>query len=429
MRVLVVGAYGLIGSAVAARLIGDGWEVVGAGRDLAAARRRMPQLDWRLADLATMRAEDWRPLLEGCDAVITCAGALQDSPRDDLAAVHVRGLAALGQACVAAGVRRLVHVSAAGVAASPGPFGATKRAGEAALAGIDLDWIVLRPGLVLGPSAYGGSALLRGLAAFPLAIPAVRPEAVVQTVWLGDVAEAASRALAPDAPVRRVYDIVSPEAAPVGRTLQALRGWLGLPPAPVAAVPAWIGALAGRSADALAWLGWRSPMRTTSLRQLAAGVRGRADEAVPLLGRQPMSLAEALARHPAGVQERWFAKLYFVKPLGLAVLAGFWLASGLVGLIRQATAAAVLTEVGMAEPLARGLVLGGAAADLALAGLVCARRTAPFALVGMVAVSAAYLAGATLFRPDLWADPLGPLVKVVPAAVLALACLAMMDER
>ena len=40
MRVLVIGAYGFIGSAVVARLVADGHEVVGAGRRIKAARER-----------------------------------------------------------------------------------------------------------------------------------------------------------------------------------------------------------------------------------------------------------------------------------------------------------------------------------------------------------------------------------------------------
>ena len=40
----------------------------------------------------------------------------------------------------------------------------------------------------------------------------------------------------------------------------------------------------------------------------------------------------------------------------------------------------------------------------------------------------AILAG-TLLAPGLWADPLGPLVKVVPAIVLAVVALAILDDR
>jgi len=47
----------------------------------------------------------------------------------------------------------------------------------------------------------------------------------------------------------------------------------------------------------------------------------------------------------------------------------------------------------------------------------------------MVLLTLGYLAGSLVWAPGLWLDPLGPLVKAVPAAVLAMAALAMMDER
>ena len=79
--------------------------------------------------------------------------------------------------------------------------------------------------------------------------------------------------------------------------------------------------------------------------------------------------------------------------------------------------------------MAQGAVAAGGVIDIALAALACARRTAPLALKGMVAATIVYLAGASIVRPELWTDPLGPLVKTLPAAVLALAVLAMMSER
>ena len=47
----------------------------------------------------------------------------------------------------------------------------------------------------------------------------------------------------------------------------------------------------------------------------------------------------------------------------------------------------------------------------------------------MLAASAAYLLGGTLLAPDLWGDPLGPLVKVVPAMLPAAMLLALAEER
>jgi hypothetical protein len=47
----------------------------------------------------------------------------------------------------------------------------------------------------------------------------------------------------------------------------------------------------------------------------------------------------------------------------------------------------------------------------------------------MLALTAAYLVSATFAEPELWADPLGPLVKVLPSILLTLATLAILDER
>lgn len=51
------------------------------------------------------------------------------------------------------------------------------------------------------------------------------------------------------------------------------------------------------------------------------------------------------------------------------------------------------------------------------------------AALGMVAVSGTYLAGGTLFAPELWIDPLGPLVKVLPTIVLALIVWLGVEDR
>jgi nucleoside-diphosphate-sugar epimerase len=64
MRVLVLGAYGLIGSDVVRRLRDDGLTVVGFGRSAAKGKRLVPNIDWVGADLATLtQPEHWMPYL------------------------------------------------------------------------------------------------------------------------------------------------------------------------------------------------------------------------------------------------------------------------------------------------------------------------------------------------------------------------------
>src|SRR5690349_18410511 len=116
MRVLVLGATGLIGSAVTARLVSAGHEVVGLTRTRDAAARRLPVAHWIVADLRDIRGPaDWLPHLQGIDAVVNCAGTLQDSVRDSTAKVHRDAPIALWRACEQASVRRVVQISAIGV--------------------------------------------------------------------------------------------------------------------------------------------------------------------------------------------------------------------------------------------------------------------------------------------------------------------------
>ncbi|MDO9244994.1 MAG: SDR family oxidoreductase [Phenylobacterium sp.] len=430
MRIAIIGAYGLIGSYVSARLVADGHVVVGVGRDIDVARRRFPTLEWKRADLAKASVADWTAALAGIEAVINCAGALQDSPRDDLKAVHVEGVRRLAKACEGIGVRRLVHISAAGVEPGRGTaFNATKLEAETLLAQSPLEWIILRPGLVFAPAAYGGTALLRGLAGFPGASPVVFGESLVQTIGAEDLAVAVARCLAPDAPTRVSLDLVHGEALTLMDLVGRLRGWLGLRPVRTIRVPLVLARATAAASDALAWLGWRSPMRTAALEQLRVGVRGRTEDGARL-GWAPRSFDALLAAGPSGVQERWFARTYFAKPAILACLFAFWLLSGLIGLtVGLKDAIAVLTASGMDASLAAGAVIGGSLVDIALALLLIWRPTAARALQGMLLVTAGYLLGGALLRPDLWLDPMGPLLKSIPAAFLALAALAMLDER
>ena len=170
-------------------------------------------------------------------------------------------------------------------------------------------------------------------------------------------------------------------------------------------------------------------MRTAALEQLRMGIEGDATAARRLLGLELLSLPQALARWPAGVQERWFARSYFLKPAMLIALSVFWFLSGLVGLWSLSQASSVLAASGVPHHLAGGIVVAASLVDIGLAVAIGFRSWATRALQAMLLVTLAYLIGGTLLRPDLWLDPLGPLLKTIPAALLAASALALMDER
>ena len=57
------------------------------------------------------------------------------------------------------------------------------------------------------------------------------------------------------------------------------------------------------------------------------------------------------------------------------------------------------------------------------------RPTAKAALGAGAALASAYAVGAALVRPDLWLDPLGPMVKLLPLIAMMLLCRALVEER
>lgn len=428
-RILVIGATGLIGSAIAARLAASGHQVVGIARDVESAARRMPAVTWNRLDLAAARAEDWASRLAGVDAVVNCAGALQSGPSDRLGATHDRGPQMLFAACQAGGVRRVVHFSAIGVdRATPTEFSRTKLAGDAALMASGLDWVVLRPSVVLGDPAYGASALVRGLAALPV-LPVMPDTASIQPVSLDDVVATAIHFVDPAAPARVVVDIAGPEAMSFTEVIRRYRRWLGHRPAAEITLPPWLAQALYRLGDFAARLGWRPPVRSTAQREIARGAIGDPGEWRRLTGIEPQAVDEMLGRRPASVQEGWFARLYCLKPVVLVSLVLFWIGSGLASLGPGYAAGLTLIAGKLEGPAAALVVIAGGLADLMIGIGIAMRRTARPALLSGIVVSLLYAVAGTILAPWLWLDPLAPLLKIAPVVALMLVALAILEDR
>lgn len=430
MRILILGATGFIGAAIAARLARGGHEVVGVARRLGIDTRRGPAARWVELDLRRVRGpQDWLPHLGGIDAVVNCAGTLQDSGRDDVAAVHVRGPAALWRACEQAGVRRVIQISAMNVdKGGVSAFSRTKSKGDAALEASDLDWVILRPSVVVGRQAYGGSALFRGLASLPV-MPRQPEAGALDIVQLDDVTETVARMLEPGALSQVALDLAGPDRLTFEETIAAYRRWLGWTPARPIAVPGWLMAPAYRIGDLIGRLGWRPPIRTTARREIVRGATGDGGEWRRATGIEPQSLAAALAAEPASVQERWFARLYLLKPLAIGVFALFWLMTAFVSLGPGYGRAVALMRSTDAAAIAELSTIAGGALDILIGCMILWRPTSKVGLILALLASLFYVAAGTLLIPQLWADPLGPVLKIWPILVLNLVCLAILDER
>ncbi|MBE9554374.1 MAG: DoxX-like family protein, partial [Proteobacteria bacterium] len=134
---------------------------------------------------------------------------------------------------------------------------------------------------------------------------------------------------------------------------------------------------------------------------------------------------------PAGPQDRWHARLVFLRPVLRIALGLFWLASGLITAFDPARSDAmlILDLAGFDGGWALAALWGGVAADVLLGGLVLIDRHVRLAGAGMIAVTAAYLGVLSLTIPELWLDPLGPLVKTLPIIPAVLVMMALEDDR
>jgi uncharacterized protein YbjT (DUF2867 family) len=436
MRVLVLGGYGLIGSEVVRRLRAEGLDVVGFGRTASKGKRLFCEIEWRGGDLNKLCSPaSWAAHLDNIDAVVNASGALQDGLKDALASSQDQAIGACIEACATRGVQRFVQISAPGAAADARTaFMRTKASADQKLRASTLSWTILKPGLVIGAYAYGGAALMRMLAAFPYVQPLMLAQARIQTVAAEDVAEAVLTALTSERIMRSDVDLVERQAHTLAEIVAALRAWLGFAPARATIeAPRFVGVIIGRCADLAGWLGWRSPLRTTAMIVLANNVLADAESGERALGRPLKSLAASLGGLPATLQERTFARVQLAFPLLVAALGSFWIASGAIALAHIDAAALVLRGA-LSPPtlLARGaeaLVVGAAALDIAIGVGVLVRATIRLAALAAIATSLIYLALGTLLTPHLWADPLGPLVKIIPGMALALAVAALAEER
>jgi uncharacterized protein YbjT (DUF2867 family) len=427
MKVLLTGATGLIGGEIAGRLVDLGHEVVAVSRRSEARRSLGTQtvcLDFRSAILT-----DWLSNLADVGAVINCVGVLQGNGLDSPEAAHARGPAVLFEACEAAGVRRVIHFSAVGVnRGARSSFSASKAVGDADLQVRDLDWVILRPSVVLGRPVYGASALFRGLASLPL-LPGTPGAGLLQVVQLEDVVETVVRLLTDPRPTQIALELVGPERLSFDEVVSHYRRWYGWAPARHFQIPAALFRPLYRLGDLIAGLGWRPPVRSNARREIERGAVGDPEPWQRATGIVPQRLGDALAASPPSVQDRWFARMFLLKPVVFASFSAFWIATGLISIGPGWGQGVELMRSAGAGAWSAPAVVAGAIVDITIGVGTAIRALARPALFAALGVSLFYALAGTLLLPALWSDPLGALLKIAPILALNLVAFAILEDR
>jgi NADH dehydrogenase len=189
----VFGGSGFIGRYVVKRLAAAGHVVRVAVRDTEAALFLKPM--GAVGQIVLLRASvtDAAAVaraVEGASLVVNCVGILTEPRPGDFMRVHGEGAGTIARAAAAAGVQRLVQISAIGAdAASPSLYAQSKAAGEAAVRAAFPSAVILRPSIVFGAEDQFFNRFA-ALARFSPVMPVIGGETKFQPVYVGDVADA-----------------------------------------------------------------------------------------------------------------------------------------------------------------------------------------------------------------------------------------------
>ena len=209
----IFGGSGFIGRYVVKRLAALGHVVRVAGRDTERAKDLMVAgrvgqvvpLYVSIGDEAAVARA-----VEGADVVVNLVGILAEKRAGDFQRLQAEGAGRIARLAVAAGVQRLVQVSAIGAdAGSPSLYAQTKAAGEAAVRAAMPGATVLRPSLVFG--AEDGFFNRFGAMAMSLPVmPVIHGNTRFQPVFVGDVADAVAAALVREDAPGETYELGGP---------------------------------------------------------------------------------------------------------------------------------------------------------------------------------------------------------------------------
>jgi nucleoside-diphosphate-sugar epimerase len=415
----LTGASGFIGGRLAERLSQAGHQLLCVVRNAQGAAARA--LPGRLVEgdfARDLELQDWQPRLTGVDVVVNAVGVLRETDRQRFDILHVAAPRALFEACVAAGVRRVIQISALGAdAQAVSRYHLSKKAADDYLLSLPLSAVVVQPSLVYG--AGGRSArLFTTLASLPLIPLPGRGDQWVQPLHLDDAVQAIVALIEGEAFSGERVALVGPQPISLRQWLAELRQAMGFGAARFLSMP--IG-LVRAGARASRWLPG-SLLDNETLQMLERGNMASPAATEQLLGHPPRSPGEFVeSAHREAT--RALALVTWLLPLLRWSVAAVWIFSGFVslGLFPLGESYAMLARVGLRgalAPLAPFALYGAALLDLALGIAILTFKRRRWLWLAQIILILAYTAIITLRLPEFWLHPFGPVLKNLPLLVV-----------
>ena len=415
-RVLLLGGTGFIGSRVLDALLAAGYEVTcGIHRALPRSKCRTIAVDYsRDHDVS-----DWLPRLRDIDVVVNAVGILRETKTAAFDAVHIAAPVALFRACAQAGVGKVLQVSAVGADAhARSGYHRSKQQADQALAVTCRSWVIVQPSLVFGVGGASASLFTR-LAALPWVPFPGSGQQQVQPIHVDDLTAAIVRLIETNEFDCQTIPAVGPRAITLREFLGALRRAMGLGKPIFLPVPM----LLVRGAAAM---GDRLPGVLLDRESLAMLIRGNVASATLIsrvLNRAPRAVESFIDASSASVIAM-DARLAWLLPLLRFSIALVWIVTGIVsmGVYPVSESYALLARVGLTGVAASIALYGAALLDFAFGVSTLWMHSRRWLWRAQMLVVIAYTAIITVYLPEFWLHPYGPVLKNLPllAAILML---------
>lgn len=129
--------------------------------------------------------------VEGVDTVIHMAALTHSARESEYFKVNVSGTQNLIEACVLAGVKRIVYISSSAVSAEGGGYSRSKMEAEECVKRSGLSWLILRPSEVYGQGTGDTiNRLVEWIRKYPCVPVVGAGNALLSPVYVGDVVSA-----------------------------------------------------------------------------------------------------------------------------------------------------------------------------------------------------------------------------------------------
>ena len=417
MKVLVCGANGFIGNAIATRLEHDGHQVVRG------VRRPAHPSEIAVDYTTDVTVEQWLPKLVGIEAVINSVGIIVERNGKTFDRVHTKAPIALFEACAAAGVRRVIQMSALGAESRDTPYFASKCAADDFLLAQPMQSYVIRAALVYG-TAGSSASFFRTIASLPVHVLPAGGHQLLRPIHIDDLIELVARLLAgaDDTHYPRCIEAVGRTQVSYREMLSIYRGSMGLGHAPAFGIPAWIVRSAAIAGDRIPG----SMLTSDTWRMLQRGNTADAQPIARAIGHAPLGIERFIDPSMAPVL-RADALAAWRGLLLRVALAIVWMGSALVSaaIYPHAESLARLERLRLHGIVANVALFGASALDFVF-GAATLLRPGRRLWLAQMSVILAYSALIAVALPEFLIDPFGPILKNVP--ILAVLILLFSEE-